>query len=72
MPSRAGASRVTIGGLGASLCNRVVVLSRAGDGGAALAAATAAIAVLEPLGDCRELARAYKAAAGLHLVQGQL
>ena len=46
------------------------VLSRAGDGGAALAAATAAIAVLEPLGDCRELARAYKAAAGLHLVQG--
>ena len=35
-----------------------------------MAAATAAVAVLEPLGDCRELARAYKAAAGLHLVQG--
>ena len=26
--------------------------------------------MLEPHGDCRELARAYKAAAGLHLVQG--
>ena len=59
-----------LGGLGASLCNRSSVLSRAGDGGAALAAATSAIAVLEPLGDCRQMARAYKAAAGLHLVRG--
>jgi DNA-binding CsgD family transcriptional regulator len=57
-------------GLGASLCNRVVVLSRVGDGGAALAAATAAIAVLEPLGGCRELAHAYRAAAAVYLVQG--
>jgi len=57
-------------GLGASLSNRVVVLSRTGDGDAGVAAAAAAISVLEPLGDCRELARAYKAAAAVHMVKG--
>ncbi len=49
-----------LGGLGRSLCSRASVLSRAGDRGASLAAATSAIAVLEPLGDCRELARRTK------------
>ncbi len=70
MRSRAGGSRVTFADWVHRSAIACLVLSRAGDGGAALAAATAAIAVLEPLGDCRELARAYKAAAGLHLVQG--
>ena len=58
-----------IGGLGASLCKRVLVLSRAGDGGAARPRRPPR-SRSEPLGDCRELARADKAAAGLHLVQG--
>ncbi|HTN79555.1 MAG TPA: AAA family ATPase, partial [Acidimicrobiales bacterium] len=57
-------------GFGSSLCARVEVLSHAVDGDAALTAALAAISVLEPLGDRPELARAYRAAAGMHLVLG--
>jgi DNA-binding CsgD family transcriptional regulator/tetratricopeptide (TPR) repeat protein len=57
-------------GLGTSLCNRSIVLSRVGDGEAALAAANAAIAVLEPLGESRDLARAFSAVARLHMLRG--
>ncbi len=58
-------------GLGASLCNRALVLHRVDDSDAALAATEAAIVVLEPVGDCAELACAYKGAAGVQLVRGR-
>ncbi len=58
-------------GLGASLCNRALVLHRVDDSDAALAATEAAIAVLDPVGECAELARAYKGAASVQLVRGR-